>query len=55
MGVIVSCIFGSFASEILLAGGIFNSVIVLVIAAASILVAFVLTKALSNKISTMEV
>lgn len=55
VGVIVSCIFGSFASEILLAGGIFNSVIVLVIAAASILVAFVLTKALSNKISTMEV
>ena len=45
VGVIVSCIFGSFASEILLAGGIFNSVIVLVIAAASILVAFVLTKA----------
>lgn len=55
VGVIVSCIFGSFASEILLAGGIFNSVIVLVIAAASILVAFVLTKALSKKISTMEV
>lgn len=55
VGVIVSCVFGSFASEILLAGGVFNNVIVFVIAAASILVAFILTTALSQKISTMEV
>ena len=40
---------------VLLRPFMYSLLIVLVIAAASILVAFVLTKALSNKISTMEV
>lgn len=54
-GVIVSSVFGSFSSEILLAGGIAQNLIVVIIAAVSVLVALILMMGLSQKISTMEV
>lgn len=54
-GVIVSSIFGSFSSEILLTGGLSNNLIVAVITAASILIALVLIRSLSKKINIMEV
>ncbi|MFD2132374.1 ABC transporter permease [Pseudogracilibacillus auburnensis] len=54
--VIVSSIFGSFSSEILLSGGItHNLMILVVIAAGSTLVALALITRLSQKINTMEV